>query len=68
MVPSTVTTMASHLGHRCRRRKENAGHTSAVTRIATSRGTTRSFSWMTRKITTPRAAAITSNRQAYAVA
>ena len=60
--------IASHLGKRRRSIPVNAGHTSAVSRIAISSGMTSSLSWITSQIPTPTAAAITRNRHAYAAA
>jgi hypothetical protein len=64
MVPITETTMAAHRGTRCRSIQVNTGHRSAVTRIATRSGTTRSFNWMTSQMRMPAATAITTNRHA----
>ena len=60
----TDMTMASHRGKRRRSIHENAGHSSAVTRIATSRGMTMSLSWMMSHTATPMAPAMTNSRHA----
>ena len=64
IAPTALTTMASHRGTRWRSIHRKAGQSSAVMRIATSSGMTRSFSWMTSQTPTPRAAAMTSRRHA----
>ena len=61
-VPTIEMTIASQRGKRWRSIQPKAGHSSAVTRIATSSGMTSSFSWMTSQMPTPIAAATTRNR------
>lgn len=63
-VPTTDATMASQRGTPFFSIQVNAGHSSAVTRIAASNGITRSFNWMTSQIRMPAAAAITTKRHA----
>ena len=63
-VPMSEMAIASQRGRPRRSIHEKAGHSSAVMRMPTMRGMTRSLSSITSQMKTPIAAAISSSRQA----